>query len=358
MKHVNFLFSFLLFGFVACGPAPDMPTYNNNKNTYFEMLDVRDEKNFYLLPLKAEVKNGERFWSGDYWALNKGNINLRWNSTHKIGFDYISPTREELLFMTPEQIAELSPTEKFDIYLGRYDYPLKNDVSTVANKNAESWEGICNGWAPASVNHNEPVPKTVRNADGVEIRFGSSDIKALLSYYYAFVHKVESTQQIGSRCPRGNGWFNWNNDCKNDLDAGTFHIIMANKAGRQNRSFMVDIERYKEVWNHPIVSYNSEIQHESAAGKNDPEGTVKVVQIKSLVQFLNSSRRNTWTPVRGTPDQRLIPREYVYDLYLDKENKIIGGDWVSKQRPDFLWTMGAAPEFKGLLAGLGGLLND
>jgi hypothetical protein len=350
------LFSLLLFGFVACGPAPDMPKYN--QGTTFEMLDSKDEKNFFKLPLAGEVKNGERYWSGDYWALNRGNINYRWNSDNKEGFDYDSPTREELLFMSPESIAELSPTEKFDIYLGRYNYPLKEEVYTVANKHAQSWEGICNGWAPATVNHNEPVPKTVRNADGVEIRFGSSDIKALLSYYYAFVHKVENTQQLGRRCPKGSRWFNWDEDCKNDLDAGSFHIVMANKVGLQNHTFMVDIERYKEVWNHPILSYVSTIENESAAKKNNPEGTVKVVQVKSTVTYVHSSTRNTWEPVRGTTAQRLTKREYVYDIYLDQNNHIISGNWVSQDRPDFLWTMSAAQEFKGLMNGLGRLLND
>ena len=340
---------------VACGPAPDMPQY---KSATIELLDSKDEKVFYLLPLKGEVRNGEKYWSGDYWALNKGNINLRWNSLTQEGWDYVSPTRDELLFMLPEQIAELSPTEKFDLFLGRYDYPLKEEVYTYANRFAQDWEGICNGWAPASMNHNEPTPKTVTNPDGIVIPFGSSDIKALLSYYYAFLHKVENTQQMGRRCPRGSGWFNWNRDCKNDLNAGSWHVVMANNVGRKNQSFMVDIERYKEVWNHPIVGYVSRVEGELEIDRDAVEGTAKAIKVRTKVSYVNESERNTWEPVRNTAEQKLIIRDYSYVLYLDVKNEIIGGRWLSDDRPDFLWMMGPAPQFKGLLDGLKKLLND
>lgn len=348
------LLSFCM-GLVACGPAPDMPEY---KSASVELLDAKDEKAFYLLPQKGDVRNGEKFWSGDYWALNKGNINVRWNSVTQEGWDYQSPTRDELLFMTPEQIAELSPAEKFDLYLGRYDYPLKQEVYSYSNRYAQDWEGICNGWAPASMNHNEPTPKTVTNPDGIIIPFGSSDIKALLSYYYAFIHKIENTQQMGRRCPRGNGWFNWNGDCKNDLNAGSFHIVMTNKVGRRNESFLVDIERYKEVWNHPIVGYVSRVEGEMPVERNAPAGTAKTLKVRTKVSYVNESEKNSWNPVRNTADQALIVRDYSYLIHLDIKNDIIGGEWLSQDRPDFLWTMGPTQQFNGLIDGLKTLLND
>lgn len=340
---------------VGCGPAPDMPEY---KSATVQLLDTKDEKVFYLLPQKGEVKNGEKYWSGDYWALNKGNINYRWNSPFQETWDYSSPTREELVTMMPEQIAELSASEKLDIYLGRYDYPLKEEVYSYSNRNAADWEGICNGWAPASMNHNEPTPKTVINPDGVEVRFGSSDIKALLSYYYAFIHRVQDTHQLGRRCPRSNGWFNWNADCQNDLDAGAFHIVLANKVGMKNESFMVDIERYKEVWNHPVLSYVSRIEGESEADSESIPGTTKYLKLRTKVTYVDESDANSWDPVRGTPNQKTVTREYTYLLYLNLKNEIIGGKWMSSDRPDFLWTMGPAPKFLGLIEGIKPLLND
>lgn len=85
--------------------------------------------------------------------------------------------------MTSTDIARLSPAEKFDFLNGPYYYPLKAEVEKLAAYDAESWEGICHGRAPASMNHNEPRPKILRNPDGIKIYFGSADIKAILSYY-------------------------------------------------------------------------------------------------------------------------------------------------------------------------------
>lgn len=339
---------------VSCGPAPEMPEY---KSTKVELLNTNDEKVFHLMPLYGTVKNQTKYWSGDYWALNRGNINIRWNTPSQRGFDLLSPTESEAIVMSSDELARLSPTEKFDLWLGRYDYPLKAEVYTRANKSAQNWEGICNGWAPASMNHNEPVPKTMTNPQGIKIPFGSSDIKALISYYYAFIHQIDSTEQMGRRCPQGR-WFNWNLDCKNDLDAGAFHIVLVNKVGRKNQSFMVDIERFKEVWNHPVLSYETVILGEEDDVRNAIAGTVKVLRLNTKVTFVDESRNNTWHPVLNTAEQKSITRHYRYDLYLNVNNEIIGGAWKSQVRPDFLWTMGPANQFSGLLNGLEKLLND
>jgi hypothetical protein len=338
----------------TCGPAPEMPVY---KSASVELLDNQEEKNFYLLPLKASVQYQQKLWSGDYWPLNQGLINFRWNSDLQESFDYYSPSPEEVATMLPEELAQLSPAEKFDLYLGRYDYPLKEEVDSHANRFAKDWEGICNGWAPASLNHNEPLPKTVINPQGIEIPFGSSDIKALLSYYYAFIHKIQDTQQMGRRCPSGR-WFNWNQDCHNDLNAGSFHVVMANKVGLKNQSFLVDIDRFKEVWNHPLVGYVSRVEGELPVDAKSPPGSVKVLKVRTKVSYVDGSQYNSWAPVRGTPLQSVVVKEYSYNLFLNLNNEIIDGAWTSQDRPDFLWIMGASKKFLGLLEELGPLLND
>lgn len=344
----------ILFTVGSCGKAPKMPEYKTNS---IELLDPNDQTIFFLLPLQGRVKNNTKFWSGDYWALNRGNINIRWNAPDAPGFNLDSPSKEAVAGMSYEELAQLSPTEKFDLYLGRYDYPLREEVYTEANPRAMSWEGICNGWAPASMNHNEPTPKALYNPDGILIPFGSSDIKALLSYYYAFIHKIENTQQMGRRCPRGR-WFNWNQDCYNDLNPGPFHIILANKIGIQNKSFLVDIDRYKEVWNHPILSYYSQNMGDVALSGNEVTGTARVLKIRTRITYIDGSEKNTWDPIIGTAEQKTVNREYAYHLYLDRFNNIIGGEWKSNDRPDFLWMMGPTKKFEGLMDGLRTLLND
>lgn len=352
---LSFVVLTLLF---SCGKAkrPDMGSEWDGVAQ--PLVSEASEKRFSALPLKGKAGNNRRYWSADYWALKKGLINYRWYSG-EYGFDLASPDRNQALQMSEAELSALSPTEKFDLLLGRYHYPLKAEVAQYANPNAEYWEGICHGWAPAAINHNEPKPKTLRNPDGVRVPFGSTDIKALISYYYAYTYKAPTNFQVGRRCPESGGLFNWNRDCKNDLNAGTFHIILGNNLGKKKRSFIADIKRYEEVWNHPFTDYTSEITGRRPPGWLFPKpGVAEIVSVKTKVSYIDESETNTWEPVLGTNIQKNGVKSYEYDLQLDKDGMIMGGTWKSKERPDFLWTVGRPSRFEGLLTGLGGLLND
>lgn len=341
---------FLSFSFVSCGNAPDMPDFNT-KTASVDLLSAKDEKIFFLLPMTGKVKDTKKFWSGDFWALNQGNINLRWNALFPTGFDLVSPGRELVLMLTREELMTLSPSEKFDIWLGRYDYPLKAEVYTHAWRDALPEVNISNGWALASINHNEPAPKELSNPDGIMIPFGSADIKALLSYYYAFIHSGVSSEQVGRLCPQG--------DCQNNLNPGSFHIALANSLGKRNEGLLIDIDNGKSVLNYPVHSFTSEMMGDIALNESEVvQGTRRVIRVKTKVLFVDKSELNTWEPVLLTPLQKYLPRVYVYDLFLDYQNTIIGGVWKSNDKPDFLWKMGPTKEFKGSLTGLGTLLND
>jgi hypothetical protein len=311
------------------------------------------------LPLEGSLPEGTtKAWSGDYWASKKGSINIRWNSPWKEGFDYRSPTREEVLAMTPEQIATLAPSEKYDLLTGRYDYPLKKSVARSASRMAPDWAGICHGWAPASLFHNEPTPKTVTNPDGVVIPFGSADIKALLSYFYAFYHKT-GTDQMGLRCFFGS-WMGGARGCTDDLNAGAFHIVIANKLGLEKQGFLMDVDRFKEVWNQPVVGFKSTVLEDNLRPRGGAaERAVREVRIKTELFYVDESNP-TWEPVHGTKDQKIGRRDFQYRLELDVHGNIVGGDWESRERPDFLWNKPTAtpPEFSGTFSALPALLND
>lgn len=305
---------------------------------------------FTALPLKGRVKNRNKIWSGDYWALNKGNINYRWYGDNHIGFNLNSPTREQVERMKVGELATLSPAEKYDLFTGRYDYPLKNQVAQISSPTAKNWEGICHGWASASINHVEPMPKLMTNPQGIEIPFGSTDIKALLSYFYAYGFQTPAIQ-MGSRCyPNGDG-------CLDDMNAGAFHIILGNRLGLQGESFIADIEARGEVWNNPAYSYRSEIQRETRPGTVAAPGTVKLIRIKTDFYFADSGENN-WRPVNDTNLQVINSRSYEYDLEIDPSGNIIGGEWISRSRPDFLWLKPRPFRYTGLLFKLGELLDD
>ena len=312
------------------------------------------ETRFFALPPRARVRNNKRFWSGDYWPLNNGNINRRWYSPKDISGK--SPNRDQAKLMSRIELARLSPAEKFDLLNGRYDYPLKQSVTKISDVNAKDWEGICHGWAPAAINHNEPTPKTLINPDGVMVPFGSSDIKGILSYYYAYPYQVPDTHQLGRRCYDSR--MTRHNNCRQDLNAGAFHIILSNKIAIENEGFIADIKRFKEVWNHPIMGYETRILYDRhGARSNSASGTKRTVKVKTIIRYADETQ-NYWRPVLGTELQKFDSTEFSYFLEIDSYGQIIGGEWSSIQRPDFLWIKARSTQFMNDFKRLPELLND
>lgn len=309
-------------------------------------------RTFSELPLSGQAKESKKYWSNDYWPFYKGNINFRWNAPVPIGFNLDSPDLERALRMSEQELAQLAPSEKFDLLSGNYSYPLLNEVKKRASPNRKEWEGICHGWASAALNHNEPEPKIMTNKDGLKIPFGSSDIKAILSYYYASHYNPVSTHQMGERCKGVD-------PCRNDMNAGAFHIVLTNKVGLEQKSYITDIDRGKEVWNHVVLNYKTFIIDATLPPSyTSAKGTVKVIRVKSVVRYVMNLLKNSWLPVNGTNLQSFQDYLYEYELDIDKSGKIIGGDWISNDRPDFLWLVAPTPEFKGIFSELKNLLND
>lgn len=306
------------------------------------------------LPLAGQVKDPKRYWSSDFWAKKKGGINYRWNARRPTGFNLRSPTRDQAGRMTLEELATLAPTEKLDLYSGSYDYPLKREIARYARPNAPDWEGICNGWAEAASNHPEPVPMVATNPDGIQVPFGSSDIKALLSWHY-FRKNAEGYARMGGRCYEDG---RRNDACGQDMNAGAFHLVLTNRLGLKGESFTADIDRAKEVWNHIAYSYRSTVlQDNMRPRRSSARGTRKVQRIRTTVDYVFVLRRNSWDPVLGTPGQRLTKRTYDYYLEMGNDDRVIGGEWISVQRPDFIWSTARTAGFTGNMAKLGDLLG-
>lgn len=311
--------------------------------------------NLFALPLEGSVEmKGPKHWSSDYWPSQKGGINLRWNTSDKRGFGYRSPTYSEVRNMSQRQLMELSPTEKYDILTARYNYPLKSQVAQSVSPKADEWEGICHGWAVATTYHNEPTPKTMRNADGIEVPFGSADIKALLSYYYAM--DEGPSDNMGHRCDIAK-WTGGAKECDQDLNAGAFHIILANKIALKGEGLIMDVDRLKEVWNQPVVSYKSKVLGTSQPSRNAARSAVIEYRIATELFYVDESDPN-WNTVHGTENQKLDKKDLVYRIELNAQDEIVGGTWESDVRPDFVWQKSKIKSFTGLFTMLPSLLND
>ena len=339
----------------ACGPASKSSSNSDSQATAaaIQLLDSDSVQNFQALPQEGRVENTTKLWSGDHWPINRGMINRRWFSPSQ-EVASVSPAKEEIVIWTQDQISLLSPSEKFDLLNANYAYPLRTEVTSKLYPNALNWEGLGNGWAIASLMHDEPAPRTITNAEGLAIPFGSADIKALLSYYYAF-GQPPMTRQIGLRCEQKEGWHQSNPSCMDDLNAGAFHIVLANRIGIQGKGLIADLDRYQDVWNHPIFGFKTELVNELPAD-NAPAGTAKVMYMRTTISYVDKGTGNSWFPVKNTLEQEESTRIYTYHLYLNSNGDIIGGQWKSSDRPDFVWVLDELPGFNGRFSALSQLL--
>lgn len=322
-----------------------------------EIMSDGFNNNFFALPLEGQISAGTKGWSSTYWPSNKAGIANRWNSPNKEAFNYSSPNKAMVARMSIDELKTLSPAEKFDLLLGQYDYSFKTQALGATSKRAKDWAGICHGWAPAAMLHNEPTPKTVTNPDGIQIPFGTADIKGLLSYYYAFYTEDQDTNQVGLRCFFGS-WLGGARGCNDDLNAGAFHIVMANKLGLQNEGFLVDIDRFNEIWNQPVHGFKSKITHPNLpVYRGAARSAVRVIRVETEFFYTDESDP-TWDLVIGTENQKIAKKDLAYTLELDAAGNIVGGEWESSDRPDFLWNKKKVTSFEGIFAKLSELLND
>ena len=285
---------------------------------------------FNSLPLEGEIGSSSLAWGDSYWPNNKGSIAWRWTSTNPQNFRYTSPSLYTAQGMTESELNELSPAEKYDLYVGSYDYPTVKKVWSVTSPSSPTWYGICHGIAPASLHHTEPETLDVINNDGIKIRFYSSDVKALLGHHYARESK-NGIIQVGKRC-----FFRGFGSACSDVNAGSFHIILGNKLGISKTGFVADIDRFKQVWNHAAISYTSTTLGEAYLNDTSSILAVKRIKINTTVKY-TASIDPSKTPVMGSDLEKYDIRKYAYYLELDEKEKIVGGSWISYERPDFLW---------------------
>ena len=383
---------------------------------------------FSNLPLSGSLDQKNMPWSDNYWESDWGGISLRWKSLTDDQLDpdqavpvdkpslfsYVPPTKSQVKTMTKDQLAELSPAEKYDILMGRYDYPTVKSERARTGPEMKEWQGICHGWVPAAINNAEPSPTEAVNADGVTVPFGATDLKGLLSYYYgvpayeyargkrqvvrsgsflqyldqvdsfdpfawvsivgnsdvytngysidlnkmedstkcndaeyaarygsrercimalevsADVNSLNLVGQVGERASKGMASRGFR-----DPNPGAFHVVMANQLGLMKRAFAGNINkkiRNGEIWNQPIVGYQSRVEddrhHRSGSGR------VHVITTLTYVSEIGQ----TWEPVVGTPKQRFSEFEFGYTLELDHNGNITGGEWDDKKmHPSFIW---------------------
>lgn len=357
---------------------------NNHPNHFNKVTGTPIISSYALLPLVGKLDDERLGWSETYWPANKGGIAFRWNHPDPMPFNYDFITKEELKKMSLPQLEQLSPAELYDIAQGDYTYSLTRKTLSQFTPQDLWWEGICHGWSLAAANYPEPAKVVVRNPDGIRVPFGSSDVKGLLAMHDAYNSQGIYTH-IGGRCSAlgkvpGEGSSRDANinmpleelaealDCR-DVNAGSFHIVMANMIGIQSKSLVADVDRFNDVWNQPVVSYAASFKEElPVAEAHYMYGVARRLRMEMIMTYgeeLQFSNQAAITrgednfvsklPVTGTTHQEFRSKTYEYILELDSMDHIIGGEWISVTRPDFLWTKKRDRAFHNKPMPLGGL---
>ncbi|QTR49548.1 hypothetical protein [Candidatus Thiothrix anitrata] len=318
-------------------------------------------------------------WSDDYWAIYKGVLGARYadpnfpaDSDWKKNQDYIraNPSAAILSSGSAARINRLSPAEKYDALVGdsgesltRYGW-AEGKRYYDASGEVESWMGICHGWAPAAYMLGRPTKAiTLKTPNNVPITFYPSDIKALTSLLWA--NAASPTKFIGGRCndkdpatDPATGRIT-SAQCF-DTNPGTWHMAIVNQIGVSRRSMVLDVTYDYEVWNQPIYAY----EYRYYNPKTSSAQTTLAAATVAIDDFTNDKFRAFRSPtakfvvgvqmvvsyvVETSPTQRtednpsydaIQKATYYYELELDANKIIIGGEWYQNKHPDFLWTPG------------------
>lgn len=338
----------------------------------------------------AEARNlrkaslGESPWSDWYWPIYQGILGARYNDP---GFpldsedwkqkrEYVLQNSADTVVASGDQdaIDRLSPSEKYDLLIGDKEGHLTEAMWAEGeryydqNGKVERWMGICHGWAPAAYMLKRPRGAVqILAADGkTKILFYPSDLKSLGSLLWA--KAAPSMRFIGGRCNDKAPQTDENGRVRSqqcfDTNPGTFHLTLVNQIGLRKRSFIIDATYDYEVWNQPMFSYEysywnpqtrrpvgslPEAKVARTAFANDRFASYRsqeaayIVGIGTKIAYVAETMPTDDRTDRSQNDL-LKSVSYTYDVELDANGRILGGEWYTNLHPDFLWT--PAPEAK------------
>lgn len=351
-------------------PQKSGPFSNDDVSDLFPRMRI--EKRLSKLLKSAEVATQP--WSDDYWPIYKGILGARYSDkdfhetySWEEARNYVleNPMNPE---MTSEFIDQLSPAEKYDLLISNENHlPLKKSMWAQGESyfnnygEVERWMGICHGWAPASFMVERPKKSiSVMSANGkYKIKFYPADLKALASLLWASTDY--DSNFVGGRCRSKTPEADVNDrliarDCL-DNNPATFHLALANGIGIKNQSFVMDATYDYEVWNQPVISY--QVKFFNVTNKESVEALEDaIVELNDFTEDPYKKYRARGTKyivgvylevkygVETVPRQNEVDNEsmdqkntahYYYDLELNQNKEVIGGEWYNFQHPDFLW---------------------
>jgi hypothetical protein len=361
------------------------PRRNDDPSYLVDRLELLTLSQMHATYRSWKLKNAP--WSDTYWPIYQGQIAQRYGDNsfpHSIDWkknvDYV----RGVISPNASSVEMLSPAEKYDLLVGDQGFTM-----THANLNegkgyydregkVETWMGLCHGWAPAAYMELRPrFAITLLAADGrTRIPFWPSDVKALSTLLWA--NGTAQTKFISSRCNEKNPERDdlgrpRNPDCI-DTNPATWHLSVVNQIAVSQRSFVIDATYDYQVWNQPVLSYSYRYFNPQTAAETDDldAATVsvsefstdryrayrspraqKIVGIQMELTYVSENHPSTRREDSEAHDQKDTV-SYRYDLELDAQGQLVGGEWHDRNHPDFLWT----PEKDALIDTVGDQILD
>ncbi len=335
--------------FIFLATSANAGYYSNDFNSLFLALQQSDfktdklwdyedplhGKRQYILPAKRAP------WAGNYFAMQDGGIASRWQTKSYPALGENFPNAERVLSMSAEQINKLSPAEKYDLYVGDYNFTTtKHELihrGPYRPQRPEDWEGFCNGVRCAGFSLPEPKgPIDVVNRDGVTIRFQPSDLKALggASYFYADKYTDMGRPSFGKEIAGA------------PPNPAAFDLALRFYIGVKRKAFVIDSHLGSEIWNESVVGFSRKIHDPAQLTISEKEkypGATHKLFIETDLYTLGEvdiKESNGPTKKQVSEGKLHTVTPISYTLYINENNKAFDGEWSRAKAPrgvDFAW---------------------
>jgi hypothetical protein len=151
-----------------------------------------------------------------------------------------------------------------------------------------------------------------------------------------------------------------------DVNPGTWHTAIVNEMGLRKRSFVVDAQYDFQIWNYPLYSYRYTYFNPQTLEVSETYSKAMVKPADFVIDKFKKYRSpeadrilgiameisyaiETSPSTKPLQKPRLHSVKMLYDLELNTNGEIIGGEWYSNFHPDFIWHF--APDSRPLSKG-------
>ncbi len=153
-----------------------------------------------------------------------------------------------------------------------------------------------------------------------------------------------------------------------DVNPASFHTVLLENLGGNNRGFVMDRTQSGQVWNQPVYKSQftiGELIPVAEFDKNGKSDVAKAYRAPGTAFIANVTAQVSWAREPDTAHftyktndgsdldaQNIETTEYTYSLEFDAQHRLIGGEWGSSdsfeayENPDFLFGFRQASEPK------------